>query len=120
MADASLETPSPLFERLLASMSPDVRQSLSEKQHRGLRDAFATETWRRQSVDIRLSLPFIGPGYFLTIVAGRERRRANRRRAERLFHPLRTAGNFMFFGGISAVLLITIAAAMLIYHKMFG
>ena len=119
MADATLESPSPLFERLLASLSPNVRQSLSEAQQRGLRDAFATETWRRQSVDIRLSIPFVTTRYFITIVAGRERRGARRRRAERLFHPLRTAGNFLFFGGISAVVLAAVAAAMLIYDAAF-
>lgn len=44
-------------------------------------------------VNIRLSLPLGIGRYYVTIVAGRERRSASRRASERRRHPLATLGN---------------------------
>lgn len=50
----------------------------------------------RYPVDLRLTLPVPGRPVFLAVLAGRERRSAPRRRAERRHHPLATAGNALF------------------------
>ncbi len=52
--------------------------------------------WSRHPVDIRLSLPFITNRYYLTLVAGRERRCPDRRSEDRAKHALGTSSNLMF------------------------
>jgi hypothetical protein len=50
-------------------------------------------------VNIRVSIPVpFAPRYYLTIVAGKERRNSARRADERRKHPLWTMGNIAFFG----------------------
>ena len=51
----------------------------------------------RYPVNIRLTIPFVTRPLFLTLIIGRERRGPERRRTERLLHPLNTWGNFLTF-----------------------
>lgn len=106
------------LERLLDRLEPEVRESFTAEQRKALRDALRSGTWRRQSVDIRLSVPLPSSRLFVTVVAGKERRRRQRRKAERVFHPLATIGNVVFFTVVS--LLITLAAivAVLLYSSV--
>ena len=55
-------------------------------------------------VNIRLSVPFIFARFYLVVVAGKERRSAERRASERLKHPLLTCGNVIFLGALSTCL----------------
>ena len=57
--------------------------------------------WDQHAVDIRLSLPLPFGHYYLTIVAGRERRSAARRASERSRRPLMTAANMVVLGSFS-------------------
>jgi hypothetical protein len=59
-------------------------------------------------VNIRVTIPFLPRSFFLTLVAGREKRGPARRREERARHPLNTWGNLFVFIGSTAV--FTIAA----------
>ena len=61
-------------------------------------------------VNLRLSIPLPFFRFYVTIVAGRERRSAARRAQERRKHPILTAGNLflMTYGG--AVLAIALGA----------
>jgi hypothetical protein len=47
-------------------------------------------------INVRLSIPLFVNRYYLTIVAGRERRSPERLVAERRKHPLKTLGNVVF------------------------
>lgn len=74
----------------LAALPPEQRAEAWRARH--------AATWRRDHpVDIRLTLP-LWPGrrYFVTIIAGREKRSAERVRRERVLHPLLRPGNLAF------------------------
>jgi hypothetical protein len=60
--------------------------------------------WEQHPVDIRLSLPLIFARYYITIVAGKERRSAARRASERRKHPLNTSGNNLVMAVVGCVL----------------
>ena len=58
------------------------------------------EAWSaRHTIDLRLSIPFGFGRYYITIVAGPERRSLARRTAERRLHPLATFGNIALCAG---------------------
>lgn len=62
-------------------------------------------------VDIRLTLPLLSGRYFLTVLAGRERRSSERLRAERDQHPLLKTGNvvmFLLFGWLVGLALLSV------------
>lgn len=70
-------------------------------------------TWVSHPIDIRLSLPFVGTRFYLTIVAGRERRRPQRRVEDRESYPLATLGNALFTLGIATLFTITAIAILI-------
>ena len=55
-------------------------------------------------VNIRLSIPLIFMRCYVVVVAGKERRDAERRVSERQKHPLMTVGNVTFLSALSALL----------------
>ncbi len=57
---------------------------------------------RKHHVDIRLSVPFFGRRFYLTVVSGGEKRGNERRKQDRHHYPLRTAANIFFFVGSGA------------------
>lgn len=57
--------------------------------------------WRKHPIDIRFTLPGIGQRYFVTVIAGKEKRAADRLRADRITYPLRTRANILFFIGFA-------------------
>ena len=58
------------------------------------------EAWSaRHTIDLRISIPFGFGRYYVTIVAGPERRSRARRTAERRLHPLATFGNIALCAG---------------------
>ena len=70
-------------------------------------------------VNLRLSLPLLFRRYYITIVAGRERRCAARLAEERMKHPLITAGNMLFLmaigttAGLAFLFIMQVAIRML-------
>lgn len=54
-------------------------------------------------INVRLSLPLLFGRYYITVVAGRERRSRARLAAEARKHPLATAGNMLFLAAIGTV-----------------
>jgi len=91
-----------LFARL-----PDwVVDTLSTEQKEALYKAAEESTWGRHPVNIRLSLPLLARRYYLTIVAGEEKRSIERRSHERHRYPLRTAANVLFFLGLASVIYV--------------
>lgn len=57
----------------------------------------------RHTINLRLSIPFGFGRYYVTIVAGPERRSEARRKAERRLHPLATFGNIALCAGCGIV-----------------
>jgi hypothetical protein len=112
------QKPEGKFTRLIDDMPSDIRDSFSEAQREALNEAMSTRTWRRQSVDIRLSLPLFSRRYFMTVVAGREQRPGVRRKAERVFHPLGTIGNTLFIGVITTVICSVVMVIALVYSSI--
>ncbi len=80
----------------LAVLPGEVREGLTEVQRAAVAEALGAGRWRRHLIDIRFSLPLVLSRYYVTIVAGRERRSGARRSQDRDRHPLRTAGNLAF------------------------
>lgn len=75
---ASPAAPShPQFERIMAQIPLAVRQSFSQEQLAALAHATLPAT-ARHAIDYRISVPFFGRRYYLTIFAGRERRSLER------------------------------------------
>ncbi len=61
------------------------------------------ESWDRHPVNLRLSIPLPFGRYYVTLVAGTERRGAERLASERRKHPLLTFGNVAVFFGLGCV-----------------
>ena len=120
MADVTFERASPnrRMVRLMENLPSEIRASFSDGQRAALSEALNSSTWRRQSVDIRLSLPLLTNRYFMTFVAGRERRPGLRRKAERVFHPLGTVGNTLFMGAITTLICSVVLLIALVYSSI--
>ena len=61
------------------------------------------ESWDRHPVNLRFSIPLPFGRYYVTLVAGKERRGAGRLASERRKHPLLTFGNVTVFFGLGCV-----------------
>ncbi|MBL4613340.1 MAG: hypothetical protein JKY27_00480 [Magnetovibrio sp.] len=71
-------------------------------------------TWVSHPIDIRISLPFFHTRFYFTIVAGRERRPAHRRKDERQDFPLLTMGNAMFALGLTTLFTVVGLAILIV------
>ncbi len=67
------------------------------------RNAPGAESWDRHAVNLRLNIPLPFGRYYVTLVAGKERRGAGRLASERRKHPLLTFGNVAVFFGLGSV-----------------
>lgn len=67
------------------------------------RSAPGGESWGRHPVNLRFSIPLPFGRYYVTLVAGKERRDAERLASERRKHPLLTFGNLAVFFGLGCV-----------------
>lgn len=88
---------------LLDRLPENIRAGLTPEQAAAIGDCAAPAG--RHPVDVRVTVPFPCRPVFLSVVAGRERRR----------HPLHTSGNLVFLGsglvGIYVLGLIAFLAA---------
>lgn len=84
------------IDGLFARLSITARESFSPDQKAALVDAAETCAWHKHPVDIRLSIPLLMKRFYLVVVAGKERRHAGRRQAERVRFPVVTPKNFLF------------------------
>ena len=72
-------------------------------------------------INLRLSFPFLFKRYYVTIVAGEERRGSERRITERQKHPIKTTGNVIFlFAAGSTLGLAALATLQLLAVHLFG
>lgn len=63
-------------------------------------------------------MPFIGRRFYVTLIAGEEKRSAERRRLEREMRPVGTMGNFMFVLGIAALFYLVAIVGIFFYSEV--
>ena len=105
-------------DQFLASMPGDVAATFSADQHHAIAGVLRQRAWRRPRVNIRGSLPLLSRRYFLTLVAGIDKRSAARRAKERSIHPLRTLGNLLFMGTVLVALYGALAIGFLVQSSI--
>ena len=84
-------------------LSADVGGDFQRAPDAAARAIPGGETWARHPVNLRLSIPLLFGRYYLTVVAGKERRHPERRENERRKHPLLTFGNLAAMLGLGTV-----------------
>ncbi len=84
-------------DRVLGPMDTEVAKSFTEAQLRELERVLAAPASRRVPIDIRITLPFFWRRYFITFLAGPERRSVQRLKEERAKHELWTLANACSF-----------------------
>ena len=82
------------IKRFLASVPADVAQTFSQAQLLAIKD-FMIDNRARQAVDIRWTFPLIWFRFFIVVLAGPERRSAERMAAERAARPILTWSNIL-------------------------
>jgi hypothetical protein len=92
-----------LLTGLLHNLPEDARGLFSEDHLTALSAACGKLKWSRHPIDMRLSIPTLFSRYYLVLVGGEERRGVERRADEKLRHPFRTFGNFLFLGAAIAL-----------------
>lgn len=101
---------------LLSRLPADVRERLSPEMQTMISIAAADRPWKTHPVDIRFTIPLPFGSFYVTLVAGRERRSTARRVVDGRSRPLLRFGNVMFVlatvgvfytGLITAALLLT-------------
>jgi hypothetical protein len=93
-----------LFDR----MPEWVLDTLSNDQKEAIHAAAMQPAWNKHPVNIRLTIPFVGRYFYLTVVGGTGSRSNERRAVERHQYPVRTFSNAFFFVGV-AVLFYVVA-----------
>ncbi|MEB3827302.1 hypothetical protein [Phormidium sp. CCY1219] len=83
----------PFIAQFLASIPPEIASSFTDEQLTALKGAFGKRGWNRHPVDIRMSVPFPRPGFYIVLLGGRERRSRQRRQGDRNLHGLWTWRN---------------------------
>lgn len=79
--------------------------------------------WTGHPVDIRLTIPLPFRSFYITIVAGPERRSKVRRVSERKKHPLLTVGNllvYMVIGGVCGLAVLGTIQLLLAHALISG
>lgn len=94
-------------EQLIRDIDPVVRETLSPAQEEAIRAAAGRNPWATHPIDIRLTLPLPFGRFYVTFVAGRDRRSPARRSLDRNMHRLDRFGNLIFvmscFGALAAL-----------------
>ena len=81
-----------------------IREPLGDARIRERRASGDVPWENDHPINLRLSIPLLFGGCYLTIVAGKERRRAIRRAQDRLEHPILRKGNLIFLVGLGTVI----------------
>ena len=96
-----------LFDR----MPEWVLDTLTNEQKEAIHEAATEPTWDRHPVNIRLTIPFVGRYFYLTVVGGTGNRSRERRADERHQYPLRTLANVFFFVGVGILFYVAALVA---------
>jgi len=113
----SQEGSGPLDE-LLANIPQPVIDSFTPEQRAALWNAAKPVSWRKHPINIRITFPFVGGRYFVTVVGGLERRGLDRIDRDRKLHPLRTAGNVLFMLGVGGAFYLAAVVGMFAFSNL--
>ena len=80
--------PGAIRDSLLGPVDPDVARSFTDAQLHELERVLTAPASRRLPLDIRITVPFLWRQYFITFLAGSERRPSERLQEERAKHAL--------------------------------
>jgi len=100
----SLQHSDPVFWQHFAKISPEIADTFTEEQLEAIKQAFASRSWNRHPLDLRISVPIPGLRFYLVLLAGRERRSKKRLRSEKSTYVLWTPSNIIFLIGFLIVL----------------
>lgn len=101
------------FVTLFFSRIPEeVIPSFTPAQLDAVKRAFGARTVGAHAVDLRFSVPLLRGNAYVVLLAGRERRTADRLALERLFRPLWTATNALVAGMFMLMLVVALAAVL--------
>ena len=110
--------PQQSLERQHERLEQETREELSDNSSASVRKAPGGEPWGNDHpVNIRLSIPLPLGRYYVTIVAGKERRSDERLGSERKKHPLMKLGNLIVMAacgticGLAALSMFQLATA---------
>ena len=95
----------PDSEHLTAETAPAKARGSCEPQGDPAMATPSAPAWEtHHPVDIRLSIPLLFGRYYVTLVAGKERRGTGRRVQDRLIHPILSTGNVIVLFVVGSVL----------------
>ena len=110
---------SEIVDQFLDRMPSRMAGTFTGEQRAALYRALKAESWRNHPVNIRLSIPFFGKGFYLTLVAGREKRAKARLKRQKRIFPLHRLGNILFLLGLTGTgVLLTMV--LLAFLRSFG
>jgi hypothetical protein len=106
------------LDRIAGLPAEDVDDKIVDQQQNAAKPSEHKRDWGRHPLNLRVSLPLPFGRWYVTLVAGRERRGKERLIEERNKHPLDTVPNLMFLLSIGIVCssLMLLAAALVLIH----
>lgn len=106
--------------KLFNSIPPEIANSFTTAQLAALKQALSQNNWTRHPVDIRMSVPFPRPGFYLVFLAGRERRSPERRQAYRNANKLWTWNNSILIFSLVVTLMSSCFGAVFCLEKFIS
>lgn len=100
---------------LLLRLPDEVVDILTEEQKERLTRVHVDDAWRRHPVDVRMSVPWFGKRFYMTVIAGEEKRGRGRRDLDKSKYPVHTIGNLFFFLGIATLFYLIAIFGMFFY-----
>ncbi len=91
--------------RFLEGMPEEVARSFTELQLEMIEHALEGGKWRAHPVDVRLSIPVLWRRFYFVLLAGPERRSAERRTYERARRPVRVIADMILLALFFVLLL---------------
>lgn len=88
---------------LFARLPPWVIDTMTSEQKEAIHTAIVDSATVPPPVNIRVSLPVFSRRFYMTVLAGEEKRSAARIAHERHRYPLRTLANVFFFIGLATL-----------------
>ena len=99
-----MTTPQQSLQRQHERLERETRAGLSDNSSVSTRQAPGGEPWGDDHpVNIRLSIPLLFGRYYVTVVAGKERRSGERLASERKKHPLMRFGNIVVMAACGTI-----------------
>ncbi len=96
--------PQQSLERQHERLEQEAREGVSDNASASPRKAPGGEPWGNDHpVNIRLSIPLLFGRYYVTLVAGKERRSGERLASERKKHPLMKLGNIVVMAACGTI-----------------